>query len=387
MTIGFDAKRAFHNYSGLGNYSRLLIHSLSNLYKENQYFLYTPKYNAHPLHNFADNNNCTIVTPKGISLLLPSSFWRSFFVANDINNQNIDIFHGLSGELPVSSLKMPKVVTIHDVIFMRYPEYYATFDRKMYEKKFKHACKIADKIITISKQTADDCIHFLDADARKIEIGYQSCDPIFWTTQQEKNISKLYNLPEKFILNIGTMEARKNLLNLVKALKFIDDDVSLVAIGGRTPYTIQVEEYIKENNLAHRVKLMHGVPFRDFPAIYAAASAFVYPSVFEGFGIPVLEALAVGIPVATSNISSMPEVSGEAAIYFDPYCVEDMADKINLLLNDKEVVAELNANRSKQLDKFAIENIAKNVNDIYRSIARHSALDAESHGDCGSSPQ
>jgi len=377
MTIGFDAKRAFHNYSGLGNYSRLLIHSLSNLYKENQYFLYTPKYKAHPLHNFAENNNCTIVTPKGISLLLPSSFWRSFFVANEINNQNIDIFHGMSGELPTSTLKMPKVVTIHDLIFMRYPEYYATFDRKMYEKKFKHACKIADKIITISKQTANDCIYFLDADARKIEIGYQSCDSIFWTPQQKKNISKLYDLPDKFILNIGTMEARKNLRNLVKALKFIDEEVSLVAIGGRTPHTIQVEEYIKENNLSHRVKLMHGVPFRDFPAIYAAASVFVYPSVFEGFGIPVLEALAVGTPVATSNISSMPEVGGEAALYFDPYNIEDMADKIKLLLYDKETVTQLNTHRSVQLEKFSIETIAKNVNGVYCSIARH----------CASSPQ
>ncbi|MCL2435615.1 MAG: glycosyltransferase family 4 protein [Lentimicrobiaceae bacterium] len=368
MTIGFDAKRAFHNYSGLGNHSRLLIHSLSNLYKENQYFLYTPKYKPHPLHNFADNNNCTIVTPKEISSLLPSSFWRSFFMANDINAQNIDIFHGLSGELPISTLKMPKVVTIHDVIFMRYPEYYATFDRKMYENKFKHACKIADKIITVSKQTAEDCIHFLNADARKIEVGYQSCDPIFWMTQQKNNISKLYNLPEKFILNIGTMEARKNLLNLVKALKFIDDEVSLVAIGGRTPYTLQVEAYIKENNLAHRVKLMHNMPFRDFPAIYAAASAFVYPSVFEGFGIPVLEALAVGTPVATSNISSMPEVSGDAALYFNPYNIEDIADKIKLILHDRVIVAELNKNRIKQLDKFAIQNIARRVNDIYRSI-------------------
>ena len=363
MIVGFDAKRAFHNYSGLGNYSRLLIQSLSELYKENRYFLYTPKYKAHPLHDFAKNENCTIKTPHGVASWLPSSFWRTFF----INAQNIDIFHGLSGELPVSTLKMPKVVTIHDVIFMRYPEYYATFDRKMYEKKFKHACKVADKIIAVSKQTADDCINFLGADARKIEIGYQSCDPIFWVPKTGKDIVKKYDLPEKFILNVGTIEARKNLLNLVKALKSIDDDVSLVVMGGRTHYTFQVEEYIRENHLEHRVKLMHGVAFRDFPALYAAASVFVYPSVFEGFGIPVLEALAVGTPVATSNISSMPEVGGEAALYFDPYRVEDMADKINLLLNDKEVVAELSEHRAKQLDKFSIQNIAMNVNAIYAS--------------------
>jgi glycosyltransferase involved in cell wall biosynthesis len=365
MNIGFDAKRAFHNYSGLGNYSRLLIQSLSELYKENQYFLYTPKYNAHPLHIFAENSNCCIKTPHGLTSWLPSSFWRSFFMVNDINAQNLDIFHGLSGELPISPLKMPKVVTIHDVIFMRYPEYYASFDRKMYEKKSKHACKVADKIIAVSQQTADDCIRFLGADPQKIEIGYQSCDPIFRRFSKEKEIEKKYNLPEKFILNIGTMETRKNLLNLVKALKFIEDDVSLVAIGGRTSYTALVEEYIKENNLSHRVKLMHNIPFRDFPALYAAASVFVYPSVFEGFGIPVLEALTVGTPVATSNISSLPEVGGDAALYFDPYCVEDMANKINVLLHEGGVVAKLNERRDKQLDKFSVQEITKKVNSIY----------------------
>jgi len=368
MNIGFDAKRAFHNFSGLGNYSRLLIQSLSELHKENQYYLYTPKYKPHTLHRFVNQDNCKIVIPNNIVSLLPSTFWRSYFMANDINSQNIEIFHGLSGELPFPTLKMPKVVTIHDVIFMRYPKYYSAYDRKMYEKKFHQACKIADKIITVSKQTADDCIHFLGADSQKIEIGYQSCDPMFFLPANENDIRKVYDLPEKFILNVGTIEARKNLLNLVKVLKFIDDDISLVAIGRKTPYFIQVEKYIKENHLSHRVKFMHNIPFHDFPEIYSAASVFVYPSVFEGFGIPVLEALAVGTPVATSNISSMPEVGGDAALYFDPLNIDNMATQINLLLHDNDTIAALNENRRKQLEKFSIESIAENVNNIYKTV-------------------
>jgi len=368
MNIAFDAKRAFHNYSGLGNYSRLLIHSLSNLYQENQYFLYTPKYKPHPLHDFALNENCKIIVPNGVASWLPSSFWRTFFMVNHINTQNVDVFHGLSGELPVSKLNMPKVVTMHDLIFMRFPEYYATFDRKMYEKKFIHACNVADKIIAISKQTAEDCIQFLGADARKIEIAYQSCDPIFFTASKNEEVIKKYNLPDRFILSVGTIEARKNLLSLVKALQYMDDDVSLVALGGKTPYTAQVEEYIKANNLTQRVQLIHNATFRDFPAIYAAAAAFVYPSVFEGFGIPVLEALAVGTPLATSNVSSMPEVGGDAVLYFDPHNIEDIAEKVNLLLHDNEIVAKLNECRAKQLNKFSIKNIANSVNEIYACL-------------------
>jgi len=368
MTIGLDAKRAFHNYSGLGNYSRLLIQSLLDLYKENQYYLYTPGYKPHPLHNFVNNENCKVISPNSIASLLPSSFWRSFLMSNKINHQNIDIFHGLSGELPFSTLKMPKVVTVHDLIFMRYPKYYTPFDRKMYEKKCKHACKVADTIITVSKQTADDCIHFLGADPRKIEIGYQSCDPQFFMPVNKSEILKKYDLPEKFILNIGTIEVRKNLLNLVKALKFIDDEIYLVAIGKKTSYYSQIEEYVKENHLAHRIRWMHHVPFCDFPGFYAAASVFVYPSVFEGFGIPVLEALAIGTPVATSNISSMPEVGGNAVLYFDPYNIEEIANTINLLLTDKETVTKLKEYRTAQLEKFSVKNITKHIHTIYHSI-------------------
>jgi len=369
MIIGCDAKRAFFNFSGLGNYSRLLINSLSELYKDNLHLLFTPKFKTHPLHNFANNENCKIITPNRLFSLLPSSFWRSYSIVHDINQHKADIFHGLSGELPFSKLNISKVVTIHDLIFLRYPEYYAAWDRKMYEKKSKHACKVADRIIAISKQTADDCIKFLNADSKKIEVVYQSCDPIFFAFHKtDENIKEMYHLPQKFILCVGTIEARKNLLNLVQAMKFIDEDVSLVAIGRRTSYTNVVENFMKENNLEKRVILKHNVPFRDFPAIYAASSAFVYPSVFEGFGIPVLEALAIGTPVATSNLSSMPEVGGEAALYFDPYNVEDMAQKINLLLNDNEIVKQLNEKREKQLNKFSLNSIAKNVMEIYDSI-------------------
>lgn len=292
MNIGIDAKRAFKNFSGLGNYSRSLIEGLNKLYPQNNYYLYTPKYRGEgEWLNFSKAENTHIIKPSGIYNSLPSSLWRSYGVASNIKRDKIDLFHGLSGELPVTKLSAPTVVTLHDVICIRYPQFFKPLDRKIYTKKFAQACKDADKIIAISKQTADDIIHYLNADPAKIEIVLQGCDKIFHTqpTAEEIAAAKIkYNLPSKFIINVGTIETRKNLVNVIKALKEIPKDVQLIALGRATPYINEVNTAIKEMGLEERVRVIHNATFRDFPAIYKQALALTYVSVFEGFGIPVL---------------------------------------------------------------------------------------------------
>src|SRR5574344_1970543 len=225
-------------------------------------------------------------------------------MVSDIQFRHIDLFHGLSGELPLRTLSIPTVLTMHDVIFLRYPEFYHFWDRKIYEYKFRKACQSACKILAISHQTAEDAIHFLGADASKIEVIYQGCSPIFYrksTPEDLESVKLKYQLPERFILSVGTIEERKNLINIIKALPLIDEEVSLVAIGRRTPYADAAEQVAEYLKVSSRLKMIHHAHFNDFPAIYAAAQMLVYPSFFEGFGLPVLEGLNIGIPVITSK--------------------------------------------------------------------------------------
>lgn len=372
--IGIDAKRAFRNFSGLGNYSRALIRGLSQLYPYNQYILYTPDYEGDEKWlDFSKGENIKIVQPGGIYKALPHAIWRSAGIASDIKANNTDLFHGLSGELPVINSKIPKVVTMHDVIFLRYPQYYKSIDRHIYETKFRHACKAADKIIAISKQTADDIINLIDADPAKIEIVYQGCDKIFHTPptiEQMQYVKEKYNLPDKFILNVGTIETRKNLVSVVKALAELPADVKLIALGRATPYIEEVNNTIKNLGLQNRVLLIHNANFSDFPAIYKQAISITYVSVFEGFGIPVLEGLTIGTPVITSDISSMPEAGGDAAMYVNPQNPQEIASHINMLLSSPTIVESIIKKGKMHAEKFREEEVVKNVYEIYTSLLK-----------------
>ncbi len=375
IRIGIDAKRAFKNFSGLGNYSRSLISGLSHLYPYNEYTLYTPEYDSEDSRlNFCKRDNINIVTPEGIYSKLPSFIWRSSGIVSNINRDKLDLFHGLSGELPSSKFSTPKVVTLHDVICLRNPEYFTLIDRKIYERKFAYACKAADKIIAISKQTADDIIRYLNADPKKIEIVYQGCDTIFHTQPTKEQLISArmkYNLPDKFIVNVGTIERRKNLVSVIKALKEIPSDVKLVVLGKPTDYMNDVNIAIKELGLEKRVIFIHNASFTDFPAIYKQAVAATYVSLFEGFGIPVLEGLTVGVPVITSNLSSMPEAGGDAALYVDPLDASQIASNINMLLSSPTIVDQIIEKGYMHAKEFREENVMANINSVYSQLLKY----------------
>ncbi|MGB0930862.1 MAG: glycosyltransferase [Chitinophagales bacterium] len=188
MKIGFDAKRAFFNNTGLGNYSRTLIKSLVKYYPDNQYTLYSPKsIEGSPFAEMQNFKNIEVKTPQTrFQKLLGGSLWRSLQLGNPIKDDQLDIYHGLSHELPRnihrSRPQTKSIVTIHDLIFLRYPELYSKVDTLIYRQKWKHACQQADKVIAISEQTKSDTIEFLGIEANKIEVVYQSCHPVFTTT-------------------------------------------------------------------------------------------------------------------------------------------------------------------------------------------------------------
>jgi glycosyltransferase involved in cell wall biosynthesis len=369
MKIGFDGKRATQNFTGLGNYSRYMLKILAEFYPENQYAVFVPAPAQKPL-SLLEYPSIHFQYPKN---QLFKIFWRTIGICKDLKKEKIDLFHGLSNEIPIGLKKIgiPSVVTIHDLIFYRYPQYYPYFDRKIYELKVRYASKHADKIIAVSEQTKLDLINFFNVEESRIEVIYQNCDPIFLSkvTEHEKTrIRNTYNLPEEFLLNVGTIETRKNSLLIVKALKKLQDNIHLVIIGKETPYTQVVKKFIANNNLMSRVHFLKNVSFQDLPGIYQQASIFIYPSVFEGFGIPVVEALSSGIPVIAATGSCLEEAGGKNSIYVDPNDSDELANQINLLINNTEKRELMIRSGFEHINNFSNQQIADKLFKLYQNL-------------------
>ena len=369
MRIGFDAKRFFHNKTGLGNYSRSLVKLLSDAYPENDYFLFNTKLsNKFSLQNYA--SKVIEVLPSNFWFKKFNSFWRLFFISREIKNNKIEIYHGLSGELPLGiHNNTKKIVTIHDLIFIRYPELYNFFDRKIYFWKFKYAAKNADLVIAISEQTKNDIVAFLKINPKKIRVIYQGCQDVFkkeYSLKEKSVVAKKYNLPDKFILNVGTIEERKNLFTIIKSIK--DLDVPLVIIGRKTDYYHQIRRYIVDNKMENRIFHLSKLENYELAIIYQLATIFVYPSIFEGFGIPIIEALYSKTPVITTNSNVFPEAGGPNSIYIDPNNIKELEEKIVLLLNNETLRNEVTEKGYRYVQKFNDQAIAEQLMNCYRDL-------------------
>ncbi len=380
LRIAFDAKRAYQNNTGLGHYSRTLISSLATFYPQHQYFLCAPKLtNRFDTSCFANMHD---VTPQSFLSKKFSSVWRSNWVKADVKKLGINIYHGLSHEIPVGIqyTGIKSVVTIHDLIFERYPNQYKWLDVQIYRKKFRYACKNADLVIAISQQTKDDIIRFYNIPEEKIHICYQSCNPIFEQkvlADEKLRIKRLYHLPDQYFLYVGSIIERKNLLNICKAYALLNDtlNIPLVVIGDGNDYKKEVTRFIEEHHLNTKIIFLSDMPYAksstgfqqatDFPAIYQMATAMIYPSIFEGFGIPVLEALWSGTPVITSNISCMPETGGDAAFYVDPSSPEQIADGLMQLSTNQGLVADMVEKGYRHAQNFTPAKCAAAVMQVY----------------------
>jgi glycosyltransferase involved in cell wall biosynthesis len=377
MNVGFEAKRLFSNFTGLGNYSRFIVDALSNNYKEDSFFLYTPSVKRHPeVDEIIHRKNIKVVSPKGLfSQPGFSAVWRSWALTRQPSVQKLSVFHGLSQELPIGlPRQVKKVVTVHDLIFLRYPGFYKPIDISIYKRKVRQACAAADCIIAISRQTAEDIQSILGVGfGPKIKIVYQGVHPNFSVRKTEIErwiVSEKYKLPAQFILNVGTIEERKNLLTLIKALAIIPEQarLPLVVIGRKTSYYALIEEQVKALRLEKFVTVLSDVSFADFPAIYQQAVLFVYPSLFEGFGIPVVEAMKSGVPVITSTGSCFSEAGGPSTIYVHPENAEGLAEKILLVTRDEVLRHQIVNFGLAYIEKFAPELIAKDLHHVYESL-------------------
>lgn len=366
MRIGFDAKRLFLNQTGLGNYSRDVVKDLAFFYPNNNYHLFTTNNPKTSRTEFTFSADFTTHLPTGICSGIAKSYWRSFRLENDLLKNNIDIFHGLSGEIPKRKefKKLKYVVTIHDLIFERYPEYYKPIDRKIYRKKFKYAAENSDAVIAISNQTKQDLINFYSIPEEKIKVIYQSCHEVFkqsYPQEKIKSFKQEQGLPGNYLLNVGTIESRKNLEVIIKALPKVD--FPLVVLGKKTKYYTEVIlPLIKKLDLENRISFLENIPLEELPLLYQGADCFIYPSKFEGFGIPVLEALYSKTPVVTSNSSSLKEV-GKHSFLFDYENENELADLINNKLSDYNI-----ENAYAFAQTFSSQNQAQQIHSIYESL-------------------
>ena len=387
MRIGFDAKRAFHNVTGLGHYSRTLIRSLAEYFPDHQYYLFNPKSPARfalPWDGVNRSNLIEVIPTRALDRLLPSA-WRSSWVKKDLRKNQIDLYHGLSHEIPrgMERRGIRTVVTIHDLIFERYPDQYNPIDVRIYRNKFRHACEKADRIIAISEQTKKDIVEFYKIPARKIRVCYQSCQPAFFETvsaAEKEQVKQRYQLPDDFFLYVGSIIERKNLDNVVRALHAIrqETDLPLLVIGTGGKYERTVKASIEELGLSDRVIFLsrseaakNSERFQqatDFPAIYQLATAMIYPSIFEGFGIPVLEALASELPVITSNLSCLPEAAGPGSLLIDPHDPQAIANAMRIVFTDRQKVTEMKKVGKEHALRFTPLATAKKVMDLYESI-------------------
>jgi len=371
MRIGYEAKRIFHNRSGLGNYGRDLVRMLSTFYPENTYYLYNPKPARHRLFDL-DAAQVVERLPGSKTDRFFYNLWRQRNVVKDLKNDGVQLFHGLSGELPIGLSRhgIKSIVTIHDLIFLRYPELYSKIDRAIYFHKFKYAAHHADRILAISEQTKRDIVEFLKVDESRITVIYQGCHPAFkqrYTTADKQAVRDKYRLPQDFILNVGTIETRKNALSIVKAIEHVD--VHLVIAGKKTPYMKELVDYLETKNLTAKVTFIHGASVDELAVLYQAALLFVYPSLFEGFGIPIIEALYSGVPVITSNTGCFPEAGGPHSRYVSSDDSAELSAAIHEILTDSALHQRMIEGGRVYSQNFNDDRLADQLMALYQAIA------------------
>jgi glycosyltransferase involved in cell wall biosynthesis len=371
LHIGFDAKRIVRNGTGLGAYGRTLVNDLAQY--PLQLSLYAPDKGRDDLRTQIIQRPNVAFKYANKPWPFGKAYWRSRGIVNDLQRDGVQLYHGLSGELPsgIRNSGIPSVVTIHDLIFLRHPEFYNPIDVKLYTWKFRRTLREATHIIAISECTKRDIIHYGQVPEDKISLIYQSCAQRFGAEPDpvvQQQVAQQYQLPERYILNVGSIESRKNVLQAVQSLLYIPADISLVIIGRPTPYTHKVMAYAQRHNLQHRVKVLHGVPDEHLPAIYSMAEVFVYPSVYEGFGIPIIEAIRCGLPVVGCSGSCLEEAGGPDSLYVATDDAEGMADAIRRSLKGADGRQERIQRSQDYIKRFDGKDVAGQVFQLYQQL-------------------
>ena len=372
MKIAIDVRTVTPVRSGVGNYVLHLLRGLYSVAPEEDFFLVGQPAN---LKVIGENASSDLLHQTGISHESHpvGDLWEHFYLPKVLKENRVDVMHGPATLVPLLPAGYATVVTIHDLVAFLFPETiprkYALYMRWLITRVVKRA----DRIISVSENTKQDLIQVLGVRPNKITVVHEAAQPGFSPVEDRDLLDKVarrYGIDGPFVYHVGNIEPRKNLVRLIRAFLLMRSrtkrKVKLVITGQKGWLTGRLFKALDGKDLHEDVVFTGYVPHQDLPLLMNAAEAFVFPSLYEGFGLPALEAMRCGTPVVTSNISSLPEIVGKAAVLVDPYDEKSIAAGLQSVVEDQDLRRELSHKGLAQAELFSWEKAAEETLDVYR---------------------
>ena len=367
MRVAIDTRK-IHDF-GIGTYIRNLLRQLARIDQNTEYIL---------LCREPDLGIAAQLGPNFRGVVEPSpnySLREQIHVPWVLRRERPDVYHAPHYVLP-PAVRCRSVVTIHDCIHLMFPQYLPNRAAYAYARaSMWAAARRSDRILTVSEASKRDILHFFNVKPEKIVVVYNAIDEHFRATPSEEQVARIrerYQLDHKFVLYVGNIKPHKNLVRLIEAfsqLRRTHDDLKLLIIGDEISKLPALRRAVHRNKLHKFVRFLGYLKDDTLTVLYRLASVFVFPSLYEGFGLPPLEAMASGTPVVTSNVSSLPEVTGDAAVLVDPYDVDSISDGMRRILDDPRLAEELRIKGLKRAHEFSWERSVEKTQRVYREVA------------------
>jgi glycosyltransferase involved in cell wall biosynthesis len=368
MRIAINTLAMKSKLHGVGNYIKNLVWSLSSRDSKNEYLLFVSKENIGHVQGLPANFEIVLAPGNPSKKIL----WEQFILPGKLKKYSVDLYHGPSFSMPFVKTCL-QVVTIHDASFNLTPEHHPMYRRHYYRATVPGVMRNVDAVISVSQRAKSDLLKLVSVTPQKISVVPLGVDPRFHSVKNENKLLSLrnkYDLPRPFILFVGMIEPRKNIELLVDAYLSgnCSDRFDLVLAGSLGWDHSQLLQKITASAKKHCIRLPGYIEDADLPALYSAAEVFVYPSIYEGFGLPILESMACGTPVITSSVSSLPEVAGNAALLVDPRNLADLAWALQKVLAEKSLRDELTARGLQRAAIFTWDLTAQKTLSVYQHL-------------------
>ena len=367
MRVAIDARK-LHDF-GIGTYIRNLLRQLARIDSETDYVLLSPQADLHVAAQLGPNFRAVLEPSPNYSLR------EQIHVPWVLRRERPDVFHAPHYVLP-AAVGCRSVVTIHDCIHLMFPQYLPNKAAYAYARASMWAAvKRSNCILTVSEASKRDILHFFNVAPEKIVVVYNAIDEHFWLTPPEEEVSRVrerYQLDHQFILYVGNIKPHKNLGRLIEAFAGLRrtgfEDLKLLIIGDEISKLPSLRRAVHGHKLHKHVRFLGYLSEGPLRALYRLASLFVFPSLYEGFGLPPLEAMASGTPVVTSNQSSLPEVTGDAAVLVDPYDVASIEDGMRRVLTDPALAADLRRRGPERAREFSWVRSVEKTRAVYGQV-------------------